>query len=542
MSGKSTDLKKQSRIKMKSKIILGLLLVTSNALFAVPQYTIAPLDMYAVDINDHGQIVGSSENTYNGRAVISTEVNGKRVITNLGVNDLGSKSSIANAINNNGQVVGTYVINRPEYQQQFNSNRWPEDVEMYAYITEKQGDTWVATHLSKGVAHDINDSEQVALRSSLSTRVKQAIRVAYKNDDSWSLVSVDEAFGEGSDLRINTDWGLNARIPVLINNNERVTFHYGSLRMIRTVSIIDKDGAWQRTGSISGNGASETYILGINDLNQATGSSIMRNREGLRLPFIATENEDGLWKVEYISDEYGRGDDINDLGVVVGTIPSLGGGFIYTNGKIHILSDLVSSGLDGWSSISSAIGINNSGEIIGHGIYHGKEMSFLLTLGQESTAICEVGFSPQTIKKGEGSALWWWTQGGSSATINQDIGNIELPSNYQWFFPTETKTYTLSVKGKHGFTRQCRAKITVEGICELGADPQEITKGEGAALWWWTDNTVVTQNIDRHVGGAEDTPSGYHWISPQSTTTYTMTAKTADGTPTTCETTIVVKE
>lgn len=205
--------------------------------------------------------------------------------------------------------------------------------------------------------------------------------------------------------------------------------------------------------------------------------------------------------------------------------------------------------LEGWSDLNQATSINNSGQIVGNGIYNGKEMAFLLTPLPESIANCEVGLDPQTIKKGEGTALWWWSNNASNASINNDIGNVELPTNYQWIFPTKTQEYIMNVTGTDGITTQCKAKVVVEATCTLGADPQTIQKGEGAALWWWTDgvDTLQLSTSDNKTSGVLPTFSesnltgGFQWLYPQKTTTYKMNGVLGE-TPTTCETTVIVNE
>ena len=247
--------------------------------------------------------------------------------------------------------------------------------------------------------------------------------------------------------------------------------------------------------------------------------------------------------------------------MIVGSTNYGSDAFIYMDGKTNQLKDLVINGLEGWH-LAEATSINNSGQIIGNGIYNGNSRAFLLTPNQASIANCEVGLNPQTIKKGEGTALWWWSNGAASATINNGIGTIDLPTNYQWIFPTETKEYLMTVTGTDGLTTFCKAKVIVEGTCELGADPQVIQKGEGVAIWWWTkdiDTFTVTNDSNYLSWTEQGNLSGFKWLYPQKTTTYTMNAKTkgivrdgyedepeysllARDTTTTCETTVIVNE
>ena len=156
--------------------------------------------------------------------------------------------------------------------------------------------------------------------------------------------------------------------------------------------------------------------------------------------------------------------------------------------------------------------------------------------------ICEAGTDPQKIELGDGAALWWWSQAATLASIDNGIGQVNLPTDYVWLHPSETTTYTVSVVGEDGASTSCTTTVIVEGlaspICEMGADPQIIRPGQGTALWWWTDN-VSSASINNGIE-AVTTPSDYKWIKPRQTTTYKMTAVNANGETTSCETTIEV--
>jgi len=169
----------------------------------------------------------------------------------------------------------------------------------------------------------------------------------------------------------------------------------------------------------------------------------------------------------------------------------------------------------------------------------------LSTNTQAGSPICEVGVDPQTIKQGEGTALWWWSDSVTTADIN-NIGLITVPSAYKWIYPMQTTTYTMNAKGADGASTTCNTTVKVEGqfttspICEMGTDPQVIQAGEGVALWWWS-NAVTSAQIDNNIGSVT-VPSNYQWMTPAETTTYTMKATGNDGTLTTCNTTVIVKD
>ncbi len=161
----------------------------------------------------------------------------------------------------------------------------------------------------------------------------------------------------------------------------------------------------------------------------------------------------------------------------------------------------------------------------------------------EDAPICEAGTDPQVIKKGEGTALWWWSQDATSAIINNGIGAVTLPSDYKWIYPSETTTYIMVAKNENGVPTTCKTTVVVEGqaspVCEMGADPQIISAGEGTALWWWS-NLASSANIDHNIG-AVSIPNDYIWFHPTQTTTYTMNAIGDNGETTTCNTTITVQ-
>jgi len=75
--------------------------------------------------------------------------------------------------------------------------------------------------------------------------------------------------------------------------------------------------------------------------------------------------------------------------------------------------------------------------------------------------VCEMGADPQIIRHGQGTALWWWSENATSATVNNGIGSVAVPSNYKWFNPTRTTTYTMTTQGADGTSSTCSTTITV---------------------------------------------------------------------------------
>jgi hypothetical protein len=68
---------------------------------------------------------------------------------------------------------------------------------------------------------------------------------------------------------------------------------------------------------------------------------------------------------------------VNNQGHVVGRGP--GGAFLYRDGQVIDLIDLAGPG-SGWSSLHEATDINDRGQIVGSGVFRGRQRAFLLTL------------------------------------------------------------------------------------------------------------------------------------------------------------------
>ena len=81
---------------------------------------------------------------------------------------------------------------------------------------------------------------------------------------------------------------------------------------------------------------------------------------------------------------------------------------------------------------------------------------------EQNSPVCEMGVDPQIINTGEGTALWWWSDNVISANIDNNIGLVATPSDYTWFYPTQTTTYTMSGVNASGVTTSCNATITVQ--------------------------------------------------------------------------------
>ena len=103
--------------------------------------------------------------------------------------------------------------------------------------------------------------------------------------------------------------------------------------------------------------------------------------------------------------------------------------------------------------------------------------------------LCEMGVDPQTIRQGEGTALWWWSQDASTGSIDNGIGNTALPSEYKWIHPTQTTTYTMSIANASGGNFSCNTTIIVEST-NTGGDLVAPSVPQGLNLTSTTPNSV----------------------------------------------------
>jgi sugar lactone lactonase YvrE len=138
--------------------------------------------------------------------------------------------------------------------------------------------------------------------------------------------------------------------------------------------------------------------------------------------------------------------------------------------------------------------------------------------------------NPAIITPGASTTLRWAVGNAESVSINNGIGTVSPLGELQ-VSPSQTTTYTLTARGAV-VTRQKTVTVTVQAAAPtaiLSATPPSIAVGESSTLSWTTGN-AETVTIDNGVGALST--SGSMQVSPQSTTTYRLTAAGAGGTTT----------
>ncbi len=154
---------------------------------------------------------------------------------------------------------------------------------------------------------------------------------------------------------------------------------------------------------------------------------------------------------------------------------------------------------------------------------------------------CSFNADPSQIVVGDSSTLSWSTTNAGNVVIS-NIGSVSANGN-QNVTPATTTIYELTATGLGG-EAICYATVTVEPLPDepscsnFTANPDSIYVGESTTLDW-TQVNGVSASIDNGVGAVP--LNGPKSVSPNQTTTYTLTITGAPGTtPDECEATVTV--
>jgi RHS repeat-associated protein len=145
--------------------------------------------------------------------------------------------------------------------------------------------------------------------------------------------------------------------------------------------------------------------------------------------------------------------------------------------------------------------------------------------------------TPESILSGESSTLSWSSTNADTCEITPDVGTVDTSGSID-VSPAEATTYTITATGPGG-TATGDVTVTVTyplPTVSLSADPEIILPGGSSTLSWDSSNAESCV-IEPDIGSVD--LSGSVVISPEETTTYTLTA-TGPGGVGTAETTITI--
>jgi outer membrane protein OmpA-like peptidoglycan-associated protein len=163
-----------------------------------------------------------------------------------------------------------------------------------------------------------------------------------------------------------------------------------------------------------------------------------------------------------------------------------------------------------------------------------------VTVQQQSGRVVSFTATPVNINAGEASTLSWQTENITSVTISGGVGQVQ-PTGSTTVTPSQTTTYTLTGQGASGtVTATVTVQVNASGprIVSFQANPIEILPTESSTLTW--DVEGAKQVSISGIGNVN--PTGSSAVSPQTTTTYTLTATDNGGKTTTATAVVTVDQ
>ncbi len=302
----------------------------------------------AWDINDHGQIVGTSEVTGNANAHGVLWENGTP--TDLGVwGAPGEHHSHAESINNAGQIVGYNEVAASGYRDAL---FWDSDLTM-RNLGQEMG------ALGNSVGWDINDQGLVCGQAPLSA--------GFAKGFVWDAVNGGRTEGTVPGYMGGSNKGVN-NAGVVVGHG----FFFGDPDSAM-LATPDGRGGWDEF-EIGPSGFNLSIASAINDKGEVAGFT-NAGAPGPWTACIYTQEAPGFVSLGTLPRlENSESYDINEAGVVVGwawdnELQYDPRAWAYVDGTMYDLNDLLDErGESGFTQLFAATGINESNDIVGYGL------------------------------------------------------------------------------------------------------------------------------------------------------------------------------
>ncbi len=151
---------------------------------------------------------------------------------------------------------------------------------------------------------------------------------------------------------------------------------YGGYVHTSSHAFLCSGGVFTDLGSFTGNPQLNTEAFGINNSGQIVGYSTAAN--GAHYAFLYSGGT--MQDIGTLGGNYSVAVAVNNNGVVVGNLQNPYGvdlgSYVYANGTMSDMSDLIASGGAGWSQLI-VTGINDGGSIVGYGTLNGGTQGFV---------------------------------------------------------------------------------------------------------------------------------------------------------------------
>jgi len=165
-----------------------------------------------------------------------------------------------------------------------------------------------------------------------------------------------------------------------------------------------------------------------------------------------------------------------------------------------------------------------------------QNINIISSGGGSNPQITSFSVSPTQIQSGEVAELSWSVTDADTVSIDQSVGSV-LSSGTLDVSPTATTTYTLSATNQQG-TSTAQVSLTVVEpnqpvITSFTLNPTVIDLGSSSSITWATQEAESVSITPAISGAPNPLPlSGNLQVSPDETTTYTLSATNPQGTTT----------
>jgi probable HAF family extracellular repeat protein len=463
--------------------------------------TLGGLSAEALDINDAGEIVGASMNSaFRSHAYLWRD----GLMTDLGT--LGGNHSQGVAISDAGHVAGRSQISTTKYH---------------------------ATLWAGGTTTDLTPSSDYAVAYAVNDRGEVVGSIDNWKGFHWQsggLTMLGDLGGGCSHANDINDTGhiVGASCTPQVNQPHATLWHNGAIIDLGLVPGMEDSGA-----------------TAINMVGQIVGSSGFMDKDTYEITSKAFLYENGAMSVLPVPSAEAYASDINDSGVVVGTMRAAGGSsnwhaYIYVDGVATNLNSLIPAG----SGLHLAFGtaINNAGQIVGTAVdARGQQHAYLLTPVAPGTPVVSVGDAlvteGHTDTRTVNVTVSLSSAAGGPVTVSFDTANGSATADSDYEAATGTVTFDAGET-----TRTIALVVNGDRIGEANetflvnlsqAQGGIIGDGQGVVTIANDEPRVAISDVSKNEGNGGTTPFVFTiTLSPAPDTDITVNYATANGSAT----------